>query len=571
MKLKISLVTCITSLLASNASIAQHTFVPLGSEEVQLIERLETKIGQFSNQLFLTTKPLNRESIVKFLSERKSEINDMHLTNADMYQINRAISISGEWVQPNGDGAENAKHSLFNVFYTKKPDFLHLNGRKTFFALNPVASFYGLYENNSNGTNTFRMSSTQGAEARVKLFDRIGAYGFFTHNYDNPVGFYRDYIEEKYAMPGAGRYYYTNNDYTYLLGRGYVNLALIRNHIDISTGYDKHFIGDGFRTMFLSDFSEGATFVKLNSRVWKLNYQNLYLKLNPHRVPGMAPINDNKFATVHHLSMNIGKKFNFGLFESVVFGRPNNFEFGYMNPIIFYRAVERYMGSPDKITIGLNAKAIVLNSVNVYGQFLINEFSAREFFASNGYFGNKWGVQLGAKYYDAFSLENLNLQMEFNCVRPYTFSANPKASSDVSPEYSHYNQPLAHVLGSGFWEVLFMANYRPVPKLSIDARWNIIKSGIDTGGLNYGNNIFLDYFTAAERFGVGMVNGVPVNTNIVSINFSYELKTRLHVDVGAVYRDHWTNVIMNYKKKGTTTYVYAGLRLNLSRRDYAVF
>src|SRR5690606_30704070 len=131
-----------------------------------------------------------------------------------------------------------------------------------------------------------------------------------------------------------------------------VNASLIRNHVDISAGYDRHFIGDGYRTMFLSDFSEGATFVKLNTRVWKLNYQNLYLKLQPQRIPGVPAPQHNKFATIHHLSMNIGKKFNVGLFESVVFGRPNNFEFGYMNPMIFYRAIERSMGSPDKITIG---------------------------------------------------------------------------------------------------------------------------------------------------------------------------------------------------------------------------
>ena len=32
--------------------------------------------------------------------------------------------------------------------------------------------------------------------------------------------------------------------------------------------------------------------------------------------------------------------------------------------------------------------------------------------AGNGWWGNKYGLQLGAKYIDAFSIKNLDLQLE---------------------------------------------------------------------------------------------------------------------------------------------------------------
>ena len=50
-------------------------------------------------------------------------------------------------------------------------------------------------------------------------------------------------------------------------------------------------------------------------------------------------------------------------------------------------------------------------------------------------------LQLGAKYVDAFGINNLDLQLEMNRVRPFTHSHNDSISN-----YTHYNQPLAHPL-----------------------------------------------------------------------------------------------------------------------------
>ena len=45
-------------------------------------------------------------------------------------------------------------------------------------------------------------------------------------------------------------------------------------------------------------------------------------------------------------------RINIGLFESIVFSRPNHFELQYLNPVIFYRTVEQMVGSPDNAMIG---------------------------------------------------------------------------------------------------------------------------------------------------------------------------------------------------------------------------
>src|SRR5690606_20147629 len=175
-----------------------------------------------------------------------------------------------------------------------------------------------------------------------------------------------------------------DDSYRYWRFRGQADLALIPRYVSLQAGYDRHFLGDGIRSLFLSDFSEAALFAGLRTQIWKLQYRNLYLRLQPQFFGGQRPAG-YKYATIHHLSVNVFPWLNIGVYESVVFARRGAFEIGYLNPVIFYRALERSMGSPDKVTLGLNAKAVVLRTIQVYGQFMLNEFTAREFFGGNGY------------------------------------------------------------------------------------------------------------------------------------------------------------------------------------------
>ena len=84
----------------------------------------------------------------------------------------------------------------------------------------------------------------------------------------------------------------------------------------------------------------------------------------------------------------------------------------------------------------------------------LDEFSLTDLRQDNGFWANKYGYQLGFKMFDAFKIESLTLQTEYNLVRPYTY-----AHHNPEQNYAHYNQPLAHPLGANFSEMLFLANY----------------------------------------------------------------------------------------------------------------
>ena len=142
---------------------------------------------------------------------------------------------------------------------------------------------------------------------------------------------------------------------------------------------------------------------------------------------------------LHHLSINIGKKLNVGLFESVIYGREDQgLDIAYLNPIIFYRAIEQNNGSADNALLGMDFKYIPVKKLSFYGQLIFDEVVVSNLRAGNGWWANKFGIQGGMKYINAFGINNLDIQLEGNLVRPFTYTH----LSDLT-NYQHFQQPLA--------------------------------------------------------------------------------------------------------------------------------
>lgn len=558
---KKALLLLVPVLFSLSPAKAQTTYLQLGHVDYELLDRLETRSGKLSDDLFLTAKPVSRKSAVKFLMDTRKDARYIGLSEIDRYNIAHMTSVSGEWAEESR-GAFISRKAILNTFYKTQPDFLYVNNRNLFLSVNPVISAIGVPEQNNPDGLLF--TSSRGIEARGRILDKIGFYTYFTDNQEQVPMHVNKWVDSFSAVPGADYYKEITpggNSYDYLLARSYIDFEAVKDHINVTFGYDKHFIGDGMRSLFLSDFSAGATFLRLNTKIWKLNYQNLYLELKPQYFRGVDRRLPRKYATMHHLSINAFDWLNVGIFEAVVFNREDRFEFGYLNPIILYRQIERMMGSPDNVMIGLNFKAIALKHIQLYGQFILDEFTFSELTGGNGYWANKFGLQLGGKYFDAFTLKNFDIQGELNLVRPYTYS-----HYDSYANYSHYNQPLAHPLGSGFLEFIGTMRYQPIKNLYLSARASYYQQSTDTGGVNFGGNIFKDYDTRDSSYGVTLINGVKSQCAMASFNASYELKENLFIDAGVNYRKKvYDNAVYPAEN---TLYFTGGLRLNIVRREY---
>jgi hypothetical protein len=245
----------------------------------------------------------------------------------------------------------------------------------------------------------------------------------------------------------------------------------------------------------------------------------------------------------------------------VVFDRDNNqFELQYLNPIILYRTVEGWIGSPDNVLLGLSFRQDIKRSFSVYGQFILDDVSLSEIFDGHlDWWGNKFGYQLGGKYINAFGINMLDLQVEWNSVRPYTYS-----HVDYKANYSNYKQTLAHPLGGNFNEFIISGRYQATKRLLLKSSINLMMTGEDIDSVSYGRNVI---FSNAYRQGdYGNYIGQGVSTNIVYWNSAivYELTPGLFLDGRFIFRNKTSEIRERSLK---TSLFQFGIRVNMAYRD----
>lgn len=527
-----------------------------------LIDRLDVLNGRLSDSLHTALQALNRKDVVQFL-EQYLRKNGNKLTTGEKQEIQRIISKNGEWAA-NGEGAEDSKYPILNTFYQKKSDMVNLASERANLIINPIFNYQQMVETNNTKQNLF--VNTKGLELRANLIKRVGLYTTFTDNQERGPWHHQQRVMSRSAVPGIAYYKDFKVDkpgkaQDYLYAAGYLDAEVIKNMVNVSFGQDRFHIGDGYRSLFLNDMGANYTFMKINTKLWRFNYQNLWMELTPQYKRGGDKLLPRKYAAMHYLSANVTNWLNIGLFEGVIFGRTTGFDFAYMNPIILYRSIEQYKGSPDNALLGLSFKINTKIKTVLYGQVLLDEFKFSEIKARNGWWANKYGIQLGFKVADLFNIKNLLIQGEANMVRPFTYSR------DSVTDYTHYNQALAHPYGANFLEANLIVNYKPTRNIYLTWRSFINRQGKDTSAKRaFGGDIFKPYTMRNADYGIALFNGYPTETFYSNLNLSYELRYNIFFDLGFAYR--YQNSSHKYVPAFNSVQVYSGIRINAVRRQY---
>jgi hypothetical protein len=509
---------------------AQSNYASLNESYYHLIDRYEVKSGQLSPYIFTTVKPYKRSDIVDFLDSANSA--GLFNSEADKFNLEYFQNDNWEWARPQ---TNDSKKPVLKYFYKKKSDLLYVDQEPDFdLHVNPVL-YLGVGKDSESEDLLF--INTRGIEIRGMLDKKIGFYTYLTDNQtqlptyvsntitNNPnVGYYSVIPHEGFWKP-----FKEDQGYDFFQARGYVSFEATK-HFNIQFGHDRFFIGNGQRSLIFSDHAPPALFLKGNVKVWKLNYMFMTSRMVADK--NSTTKYPDKFVAHHHLSINIGKKFNLGLFESVVFTDSSSFEFSYLNPIIFYRAIEQQFGSSDNVILGMDFKWNAFKGVSVYGQFVLDEFLLDNIKESNGWWANKFAIQAGVKYYDAFGVSNLDLQAETNIVRPYTYSHYTPYGN-----YSNYLQPIAHPLGANFNELIGVIRYQPIPRLNLTGKLIMMQVGRDTTAMNWGSDILKDYNTREMDYGNTIAQGVENNVMFATFTASWQLKHNIFVDASVVIRN----------------------------------
>jgi len=388
------------------------------------------------------------------------------------------------------------------------------------------------------GENTFLR--TIGVQLGGSVQDNFSYYISAYHNRSLFPNYVNDFVNRYEVIPGQtfGDVNESVQDWSYVTA----NLSYTpTKYLNISLAYDKNFIGDGYRSMLLSDVSSNYTSLKLTGKLGNVQYMSMWsYMIDPLAPQLLQDKTRGKWGAFQYLDWNVSNRFSLGFFQSIIWANRTEadghrgFELSYLNPIIFLRPIESSdPGSPDKMHLGLNTKYKILDNVTAYGQFLLGEFTAKEFFAGDGYAHNKWGAQIGVRGFDAFGVPNLNFLGELNMARPYTYT-----HFDPVSNYSHFSQPLAHPMGANFREIVGIVNYS-YQRFDISLQGNYSVYGLDENDdVNYGKDIFKSYRTIENMYGNEIGQGLKTNLGYLDgrVSYLFNPKYNLRLELGGVLR-----------------------------------
>ncbi len=404
------------------------------------------------------------------------------------------------------------------------------------------------------------------ANLNVSLFHVNGQFPYYQERL----------IKSQGVIPGMGIAHPTNGGYESTFVNSYLYLRAGK-HFDFTLGYGKNFWGDGYRTFMISDNAFSYPYFKINTKLGRINYTNLFTQFT-NLIPNSK--SKIKYATFHHLSWNIAKWLNIGIYEAVVWQAKDSiynrgFDVNYLNPFIFYRPIEYSLGSSDNSIFGMNYKFTPHKYHHIYGQIILDDFllSAikadlkHQVFPKDssinwGWWATKYALQFGYKGYNLFGLKNLNVLAEYNMARPYIFS-----HSITQQSFGHINQPIAHPVGANFKETILMISYR-YKRIDIALKLVNVRSGLDTSKTAFGKNVFQPYVDRGTGYFNYTTQGLETKMQDFNAQISYIINPSANARLfaGVTLRRY-----ENYKYRLEDTYFQVGLKVGFFNQYFDYF
>lgn len=350
-----------------------------------------------------------------------------------------------------------------------------------------------------------------------------------------------NYVSETGVTPGQGRVKrFKQTGYDYAYSDAYISYTPVK-FLNLQLGNGKHFIGDGYRSLLLSDVATNYPYLKATVLFGKDKFQftKLHASLtNLNRRPdGSVPesLFQRKSMSMHYLNWLATKWLNIGVFESTIWQTEDTtgtlpFEYRQLNPVPFVNTLTTGFNEIDHSLVGLNVKIKLPFKTILYHQLAYDGQQDE----------TQVAIQGGFKFY---GINNLTLQGEYNTVSPSTYTIQ----TDPLQNYSHYNQSLTHPLGNNFNELIGIANYR-YKRFFIQAKMNLADHVIS---LEDPSDNYLKEYNAKLTILQGHI-GYIINP-----------RTNLAVLVGATNRTENT-AISNDK----TNYIYFTIRTSLRNLYY---
>ncbi|MDA3818939.1 MAG: hypothetical protein PF590_00480 [Candidatus Delongbacteria bacterium] len=434
----------------------------------------------------------------------------------------------------------------FLSWLTQKP-VLYSSSDDHWLTLNPVFNLQ-LWKSEKNSGYI----NSRGAEIHGNFHNRIFFHTSFYENQGRFQDYLNDYAEKYGVLPGYARMKpYNDNawDYTSAFGSVQLNAS---EQLKFRLGHDKLFIGEGHRSLFLSDAAFQQLFFQTSIDLGQFRFTNITLQwINPNFNNLMQWETEQstegnyqrKTNSINMLEWQISDAFRLGFVEAVVFKPETGFNLNMVNPWLFFRASMIRQNSGNNILMGLDA-LYAFDNTDVYAQLMIDDVQATNLGISNPC--NRFGWQIGAMYYDVFGVQNLHVRTEHNYIRAMSY-----AESMPEISWTHYNQNAAHPAGNNLVEFIAMVQYR----------WRNLPLSCQLNYMEYGDEHNESVVPADFNFPGGFVAGDTKRFVFADVEAGYIINPVWHwiAYAGVSYRHDGSDEAL-WVRIGTRTNIHRLIR-----------
>jgi hypothetical protein len=443
-----------------------------------------------------------------------------------------------------------------------KENFIIFKGEDFWCSVDPIIDLEGGSDLHPDSSK-FIYWNTRGIRVQAKFFAKIAFTSTFYENQAVLPQYVSDFVDqygelrpvingykqEHAVIPGYARTKpFKTIGYDFAFAEGQVSYVP-NKWVNFQFGNGNQFIGNGYRSLLLSDFSVNYPFGKIEANLWddRIQYSAIYaIHQNLYRIPfyeSVEPTYERKIGTYHYLDFAVTKNLTLGFFEGALWKRSDSLgthkpNLLFLNPIPFVNGgIMANQTSGYNAVFGLNA-AYNFKSNQVYGQLLLD----------NKTLG---GAQLGIKSYGQF-IQGLDIQVEYNWVKH-----NSYISSEKRYNYSHSNLPLAHPLTAGFNEGIIRVSYEKNGFFLNNKTVYYKQTYSDTN--SDGTNILFAQLTSPTN----QDQQRNVLHNNLEMGYRFNKAYNLQAFIGWTFREEYLSNQIN-----TTSYVYAGIRTRLRNKTF---
>jgi len=381
---------------------------------------------------------------------------------------------------------ERKKHKGLIMRKVRNENLLVVDTHDFYLTIDPIFNFQ-IGRDTEDSTNRNLSNNTRGILVQGAVGQKLAFYASFYENQSFFPTYLSDHIKETGVIPGQGRYKgFKIDGFDYAMASGALSYTPFKN-VNVQFGHGKNFIGDGYRSLLLSDNTFNYPYLKGTFGFFKnkLQYQVLYASLiNLNRIPATTSTEAQfirQAGTFHNLSFSPNNKFEISLFEGVVYQNwdstgTQSLPWNFYVPVIYLNtAVEGMSNANSKPVLGLNLRVNPFKGYMIYGQVAIDNYNV-----------SNTGFQFGVAAYDAMSIKDLTLQAEWNNV-----SKGMYQHSNPQNDYKHYGGYLAHPTGNDLNELIGIVHYS-FHDFFVSAKW-VYSDRTSPVDVDLGNGSVLSY------------------------------------------------------------------------------